>query len=69
MTPAEFSAALAILGWSLRELARRLGCDVALPARWSKGTAFVPQPIAAWLRKLAAGVGRQPVPEWRVRAQ
>lgn len=65
MTPAQFRAALAALGWSLRELSRRLGCSMTLPTRWAAGQGPVPAELARWLGLLAAAIGRYPVPVWR----
>jgi transcriptional regulator with XRE-family HTH domain len=68
MTPDEFVAALAAIGWSQRQLVTLLGCDTNLATRWSRGTAAIPPSIAKWLAKLAACHERLPVPtDWRVR--
>ena len=68
MTPAEFDAALAALGWSARYLAGLLGCNRTLPLAWSSGRATVPVPVAAWLRALGAAHERLPLPDWRTRS-
>ena len=58
----------ATLGWPLREVARRLGCDPNLCQRWEAGTARTPPAVLAWLRALAHCVERHPPPEdWRTR--
>lgn len=67
MTPAEFSAALATLGWSERFLARQLGCNHKLVQRWSAGGTLIPPPIARWLDRIAGCHERYPPPDdWRV---
>ena len=68
MTSPQFRAALAHLGWSLRQLAGMLGCSVTLPAKWATGRASVPPAVAVWLARLAAYHEACPAPEvWRVR--
>jgi len=67
MTPKEFEEALRVLGWSHRELARRLRCDSGLPTRWSRGTAVVPLPLARWLVSAWDWHELHPAPsDWRV---
>lgn len=67
MSPGQFAAALAEIGWSQRHLAMLLRCDTNLPTRWANGRAAVPKPIAEWLSDLARYHERHPVPVWRVR--
>jgi hypothetical protein len=72
MTPAEYTAALATLSWSGKQLADKLACDTNLPTRWSRGTAAVPPVVAVWLAALSGEVGRalkrHPTPvAWRRR--
>jgi len=68
MTGEQFSAALATIGWSARQLVTRLGCDTNLATRWSRDQAPVPPSIARWLSRLAAAHAAQPVPQdWRVK--
>lgn len=67
MTTSEFSVALDTLGWSERELAKRLGCDRGLPGKWRIGRARVPAPVSSWLEALADAVQKNPPPEWRTR--
>jgi transcriptional regulator with XRE-family HTH domain len=56
------------LGWSHREIARRLGCSVNLPLRWESGRAETPPAVLGWLERLARHIDRHPPPpEWRVR--
>jgi hypothetical protein len=69
MTRAEFRAALATLGWSHREIARRLGCDPGLSIRWGRGGAPAPAEVAVWLSALVRAMERHPPPQdWRRRA-
>jgi len=70
MTPAEFTAALDVLGWSRRHLVELLGCDTTLANRWASGRARVPTKIAQWLTRRVKDLQRDPPPEgpnWRVR--
>lgn len=68
MTPVEFSAALAALGWSRRHLAEQLDCDVTLANRWASGRAAIPPRIARWLMRRVKDLQRDPAPDgWRVR--
>lgn len=67
LTPAEFSAALVMLGWSERYLARQLQCDKKMVQRWSAGDAPIPQSLAMWLVKLSVYHEMLPPPDdWRV---
>lgn len=67
MTADGFNLALLSIGWSVRSLAFRLDCNPTLTHRWSKGDAPVPEPVAAWLERLALCHQRNPVPDdWRV---
>jgi ribosome-binding protein aMBF1 (putative translation factor) len=68
MTPAEFTAALDVLGWSKRELVRHIKCDTNLPLAWERGEVEIPPRTASWLAKLARFHLKQPPPtDWRVR--
>lgn len=68
MTPACFTAALELVGWNHRQLARLLGCDHNLPGRWAAGTAAIPPEIARWLSRLARAHIANPTPlNWRTR--
>jgi transcriptional regulator with XRE-family HTH domain len=62
MTPTEFTAALDALGWSLREVARRLRYDVGTPLRWKRGLAPIPDAAAMWLAGLVLLLERYPPP-------
>lgn len=63
-----FASHRAALGWSHREIARRLGCDVALPIRWESGKAETPPKVAKWLERSARAIERLPPPDnWRVK--
>jgi hypothetical protein len=67
MTPAEFTAAIARLGWSRQHVARQLQCDTNLPRYWSLGEQPVPLGIARWLWQLVQFHERNPPGEWRAR--
>jgi len=56
---------LAILGWSDRNLARRIGRQQTTVARWAKGLSPVPGEAAAWLETLAAFHIAHPAPRQR----
>ena len=67
MIAGEFSAALTTLGWSHRELARRLRCDTNLSLRWAAGRATIPPQIAAWMTRRTRDLTNDPAPDdWRV---
>jgi hypothetical protein len=67
MTPAEFTAALDVLGWSLRDLTRRIKCDSNLPTYWERGEVEIPPRIEAWLTKLVQFHLKHPAPKnWRL---
>jgi transcriptional regulator with XRE-family HTH domain len=63
MTGVELITALATIGWSQRELARRLGIDEATVRRWARSATPVPRPVAAWLRQAAAWHAAHPPPQ------
>jgi ribosome-binding protein aMBF1 (putative translation factor) len=68
MTGAEFTEALASIGWSRRHLAYLLECDLKLALRWEQEAAPIPPSIAKWLERLAQFHMKQPPPDdWRVR--
>lgn len=64
MTPVELTAALAAIGWSKREVVRRLHCDTNLPSRWSLGREPIPPKVEEWLLQCARGIVAPPV-NWR----
>lgn len=69
MTPTEFLAALAAIGWRQSTLADRLRCDTNLPTRWARGEAEIPPAVASWLRAMERAHARLPAPQdWRRRA-
>jgi ribosome-binding protein aMBF1 (putative translation factor) len=53
MTPAEFHACRTAIGWSGVELAKRIAVDEGTVRQWGRGSRPIPEPIAAWLRKLS----------------
>jgi len=66
MTPADFSATLEKLGWSIREVARRLECNHHMPVRWSTGEAEIPYSVERWITTLATLIESHPAPsDWR----
>lgn len=54
---------LEILGWSRRELARRLDVTESAVRKW-EATRKGPAPILAWLEDLARYVSHRPPPAW-----
>ncbi len=66
MTPAaRLRAALDALGWSQRELARRLVQDERTVRRWASGEHPCPEAVLAWLEALAAVYETMPPPRSR----
>ena len=65
MTPARLAACLATIGWSRRELGRRLGLEAGRPEHWAQGRRPIPPAVTAWLEALAAEVARHPAPQVR----
>lgn len=53
---------LAVIGWSLRQLSVRLGCDETRVRRWAAGQQQIPPNVAAWLEKLAEAHEAAPMP-------
>lgn len=53
---------LSTLGWSVRDLARRLGRHQTTVARWANAISPVPGDVAAWLETLAAFHIAHPAP-------
>lgn len=62
MTGAELAAALQTIGWSQRELARRLKVGETQVRRWVAGAAPMPPALMAWLAKAAAWHAKHPPP-------
>ena len=51
MTPAQFRATLATLGWTTGGLARFLGCSHDRVRNWIRPDYRVPPDVAAWLER------------------
>lgn len=49
MTPEEFTAALAALGWKQSDFCRKTGCSKQTPSRWANGQTPVQQWVRAYL--------------------
>ena len=56
MTPTRLRECLATLGWSQRTLAKLTQRDDSLVRRWADGDRPVPEAVAAWLERMAAGM-------------
>lgn len=54
MTPTRMRECLAVLGWPLRELARRLRCDDGSIRQMGKGRRPIASNLETWLEDLAA---------------
>lgn len=53
---------LSVLGWSVRELARRLGQHQTTVVRWARSLSPVPGDVAIWLDTLVAFHLAHPAP-------
>jgi transcriptional regulator with XRE-family HTH domain len=62
VTGTTLADALRTIGWSQRELARRIGVDETRVRRWARGAAPVPEDVAAWLASAAAWHAEHPPP-------
>jgi hypothetical protein len=62
MATTEMAEILETLHWPQRTLAVVLGIDESNVRRWQRGDRPVPEPIAVWLRQLAAAHRRLPPP-------
>ena len=62
MTPDRFRECLASLAWSQRGLADILAMDERQVRRWASGST-IPDPVAAWLDKLARYHENNPSPQ------
>jgi len=62
VTGAELAVALRTIGWSQRELARRVGVDETRVRRWARDAARMPDDVAAWLAEAAAWHAEHPPP-------
>ena len=63
MEAAEFAAALARLGWSAEWLAGQVGYHASTVKAWRDGNRTIPAKVAAWVRKAAAWIEKNPPPE------
>lgn len=64
----EFQDCLNNIGWSLRELERRLNINPTTVRRWEYGHLPIPGVVASWLRGLADAHRAAPLPQdWRQR--
>ena len=62
MTPAEFRATLAALGWTVRGLARVLGRPENTVGNWGRPSYSVPADVAEWLARRLACLRADPPP-------
>lgn len=62
MNPVQMGQRLVDLGWTNRELARRLGTHPTTVQRWAHGRQEIPAPVEEWLTNLARMVRKNPPP-------
>lgn len=66
MSAARFRYCLAVIGWTAGELSRRLLMDEASVRQMARSARPVPDPLAAWLERVAQLVLSDPAPAgWR----
>jgi len=53
MTPTQFRACLALMGWSQRGAARQLGYAEGTVRQWARGKQLIPAEVATWLQARA----------------
>jgi DNA-binding transcriptional regulator YdaS (Cro superfamily) len=63
MTPTRLDECLALIGWTYRGLAKRLGLHETRVRRWANGVYPVPANVADWLECLAEAHRLYPLPE------
>ena len=59
----EFSRLCASMGWSYREVARRLDISESTPRQWASGRAVVPPSVLGWMRRNVGVVRAVGLPE------
>jgi len=64
MTPTERRHALDAIGWSARELGRRLDWSENMTRRWLEGRHQTALRVDEWLRRLAGFHEKHPGPSW-----
>lgn len=62
MSPDLLKEALATIGWSARELARRTGRTDSAGGEWIAGRREIPQDVAAWLLRQCRRLNLDPPP-------
>ena len=62
LSPSEIRAAAEAIGWSMRQLATRIGYDESTVRLWLRGGARVPPDVAAWLLRQAERITADPPP-------
>ncbi len=62
MTPEAFRTALALIGWSERQLAERTGYSQTTVNKYGRGVLKVPAPLAVWLERRAQAARDDPPP-------
>jgi len=63
MTPGEMRECLDALSWSQTMLAMRLGIEERRVSDWVRGRRDMPPNLADWLRRSAASLRAEPLPE------
>ena len=62
MSSGRLLVCLLVLGWSVRDLARRLDRHQTTVVRWANGLSLVPDEVAEWLEALVACHLARPAP-------
>lgn len=62
----EFSRLVRDAGWSIREVARRLGTAESTPRQWVSKRKRMPPQILPWMRRVVGGIQQAGAPDgWR----
>lgn len=64
MTSQRYLQCLEILGWSFRELGRRIDAHEQRVRLWSTKPDNIPEHVAAWLETLTQAQESNPAPRW-----
>lgn len=65
MTPERFVELRAAIGWTRREMARRLNCSDNSLRQMEAQLQSIPPSLARWLERLARCHEQNPAPDWR----
>jgi len=62
LRPERFRECARLLGWSMQEIASRLGMNERQVRRWASGQYPVPDKVADWLERVVTAVAGVPPP-------